>query len=146
MLKGLTGLVCCTTAAGDNPCDAANKSCPCVPAYESSAQGVRYIEDCCCTGMAFICSCGIESNRGGGDLAAVATAGHAGVGRSCGTQPDGVCTFCSYVTGPTSPSLFLAQQNIMMPMMISKSVRPIPLITIPQFRSPSSQKPADFEA
>jgi len=146
LLKGLIGLFCCARAAGDGPCDAANERWPCVvakefwpvPANESSAQGVRYIEDFCCVGIAIICNCGMESNRGGGDLVS-AIAGHAGVGRSCGTQLAGVCTFWWIGSGPTSPSLFLAQQKIMMPMITSKKVSPIPLITMPQFLSPSSQ-------
>jgi len=123
--KDLLSVFCGGMAAGDCPCDAAN---------ESSAQGVRYIDDFCIGN-----NCGIESKRGGGDLLTIA--GPAGIGRLCGTHPEGVCKFWSFVSGPTFPSLFFAQQKIMMAIMISKNVRPTPLITMPQFLSPSSQNP-----
>jgi len=88
--KDLLSVFCGGMAAGDCPCDAAN---------ESSAQGVRYIDDFCIGN-----NCGIESKRGGGDLLTIA--GHAGIGRLCGTHPEGVCKFWSFVSGPTFPSLF----------------------------------------
>lgn len=130
--------LCCACADGLNTAGCG------VVTYDSSAHGVLYMDAFWFLAEPY--NCGIESNRGGGDLLPPSAAGHAGLGASLGTHPAGVWFENSFVIGPAFDPFAFKQQQMQIAKKRRRATSPTPLITIGQFLSPSSQNDATLAA